>query len=109
MTLDLRAPGDSVTLLVPQDAQLQSVTLGGITVAAPPHRVTIVCATPDCGSAQMTLKLASPKATPLELLSVKHGLPGEGAKLLKARPVTAVPSQEGDVTVLAGSIAIPAR
>jgi hypothetical protein len=107
--LDLHAPGDGVTLLVPQEARLQSVTLGGITVPAPQRRVSIVCATQDCGTAQITLKLASPEATRLTLLSLKRGLPPDGAKLLKARPDTAVPSQEGDQTVLAASVAVPAR
>jgi len=55
------------------------------------------------------LKLASPEATTLTLLSLKRGLPPDGAKLLKARPATAAPSQEGDQTVLAATITIPAR
>jgi hypothetical protein len=107
--LDLHAPGDGVTLLVPQEARLQSVTLGGITVPAPQRRVSIVCATQDCGAAQITLKLGSSSATTLTLLSVKQGLPPDGAKLLKARPAEAVASQSGDQTVLAATVAIPAR
>jgi hypothetical protein len=109
VTLDLHAPGDGVTLLVPQEARLQSVMLGGISVPAPQRRVSVVCATQDCGTAQITLKLASPEATTLTLLSLKRGVPTAGAKLLKARPDTAVPSQEGDQTVLAASVAVPAR
>jgi hypothetical protein len=109
VTLDLNAPGDGVMLLVPEGVKLQSVTLGGITVPAPPRRVSIVCATQDCGNAQMTLRLGSSTATTLTLLSLKHGLPPDGTRLLKARPVTAVASQEGDQTVLAATVAIPAR
>ena len=109
VSLQLQAPGDSVMLLVPQEARLQSLTLDGVTVAAPPGRATIVCATPDCGHAQMTLKLGAPGPVAITLLSLTRGLPPEGGKLLAARPTSAVPSQEGDVTVLAGSIAVPAR
>jgi hypothetical protein len=43
------------------------------------------------------------------LLAYRAGLPPEGAKLMKARPPEAVPSQGGDRTVLAAKIAIPAR
>jgi hypothetical protein len=107
--VDLHALGDGVMLLVPEEAKLQSVTLNGITVPAPQRRVSIVCATPDCGTAQMTLKLGSSAATTLTLLSLKQGLPPDGAKLLKARPATAVASQGGDQTVLATTVAIPAR
>ena len=109
VSLQLQAPGDSVMLLVPQEARLQSITLDGITVAAPPGRATIFCATPDCGHARMTLKLGAQGPFAITLLSLTRGLPPEGGRLLAARPATAVPSQEGDVTALAGSIAVPAR
>jgi hypothetical protein len=108
VTLELHAPGDGVMLRVPQDARLQAVTVNGIAVSAPQRAVTIICATPDCGSARMTLTMKS-GATTLTLLSFQRGLPPDGAKLLKARPDTAVTSQEGDQTVLAAMIAVPAR
>ena len=57
----------------------------------------------------MTLKLGAQGPFAITLLSLTRGLPPEGGRLLAARPATAVPSQEGDVTALAGSIAVPAR
>ena len=107
--LQLQAAGDGVMLQVPAAAQMQLFSLNGITAKAPAGPVTIVCATPDCGRAEMHLKIAAPGPVAVTLLSLTRGLPPDGAKLLSARPKTAVPSQTGDMTVLAGSIAIPAR
>jgi len=107
VTLDFNAPGDALGVLVPKEAQMQSLTLGGTTVSAPPRRLLIRCGTPDCGHARMVLKLASHAPLTLTLMSYRRGLPPEGAKLLKARPATAQPSQTGDVTVLAAKLAVP--
>jgi Peptidase family M28 len=109
VTLDLRTAGDGIMLVVPAEAMLQSLTIGGVTTAMPGRRVSIVCATPDCATARMTLRLASPKAVELLLVELRRGLPRDGEKLLKARPAEAVPSQIGDSTMLAAKLAIPAR
>jgi hypothetical protein len=109
VTLEFNAPGDAIGLRVPKDAQMQSLTLNGVTVAAPPRSLLIRCGTPDCGHARMVLHLASSVPLTLTLLSYRAGLPPEGAKLLKARPATAQPSQMGDVTVLAAKLAVPAN
>jgi hypothetical protein len=107
--LDLKAQGDSVTLVVPAKAKLQAVTIGGITTPASGQRVSLVCGTPDCATAHVGLRLGSSGPVTLLLLAYSVGLPPEGAKLVKARPPEAVPSQEGDRTILAASIAIPRR
>jgi hypothetical protein len=107
VTLDFNAPGDAIGLLVPKDAQMQSLTLNGVTVAAPPRSLLVRCGTPDCSHARMVLRLASHTPLSLTLLSYRAGLPPEGAKLLKARPATAQPSQGGDITVLAAKLAVP--
>lgn len=109
VVLDLHTAGDGVMLQVPQEAGLQSVTMGGITTPAPQGPVSILCATQDCGSMPVTLNLASPNGAMLTLLSLKRGLPPDGTKLLKARPITATASQRGDETILAAYVAIPAR
>lgn len=109
VTIDINAPGDAVGLLVPKEAQMQSLTLGGITVPAPPRQLLVRCGSPDCGHARMVLRLASATPFTLTLRSYRRGLPPEGAKLLKARPATAQPSQMGDTTVLAAKIAVPGR
>jgi hypothetical protein len=109
VTLDLKTQGDGVTLMVPAEAKLRSAQIGGVTVPAFGRRISLVCGTPDCAATRMILNLASSKPVSLELLSYRAGLPPDGAKLLKARPPEAVPSQGGDRTVLAAKIAIPAR
>jgi hypothetical protein len=107
VTLDFNAPGDALGVLVPKEALMQSLTLNGVTVAAPPRRLLVRCGTPDCGHARMVLRLASNAPMTLTLLSYRRGLPPQGARLLKARPATAQPSQEGDETVLAAKLAVP--
>jgi len=109
VALDLKTESDAVMLIVPAEAKLQSFTIAGVTTQASGDRVTILCSTPDCATARMTLRLASSEPVSLQLLAQRRGLPPEGAKLLKARPPEAVPSRAGDRTILAANIAIPGR
>ena len=109
VTLSLQAPGDGFTLFVPRGARLTNVSIGGIVTPAGGGPVMIACVTPDCAHARLTLTLAAKDVPPLQLLSYRQGLPAEGAKLLGARPASAVPSQDGDRTILAAKIVIPAR
>jgi hypothetical protein len=109
VSLDLKAQGDGAMLVVPAEAKLRAVTIGGITTRTSGQRISIVCGTPDCGSAHLVLQLGSSRPVDIMLLAYRAGLPPDGAKLLKARPPEAVPSQGGDRTILAAKIAIPAR
>ncbi|HVV26960.1 MAG TPA: M20/M25/M40 family metallo-hydrolase [Rhizomicrobium sp.] len=109
VTLDLNAPGPGVIVEVPAQAKLRSLTIGGLTTPAPEGRVSIVCGTPDCGSTRMVLHLGSPGPAELVLASWRYGLPPEGEKLLKARPLEAMPSGRGDETLLTAKIAVPGR
>lgn len=109
ITLDLKAASDTVMLVVPAEAKLQSLTLAGVTTHASGQRVAIICSTPDCASARMTLHLGSPDAVSLLLLAQRRGLPPDGSRLLKARSAQAVPSRGGDRTILAARIAVPRR
>jgi hypothetical protein len=108
VTLDLDAPGDGITLIVPEQARLNGMHINGVYSATPGGRVAILCVTPDCGHAHVTLHLGSQDAASLVLLSWRQGLPPDGAKLIAARPATATPSQSGDRSVLAAKIAVPA-
>ncbi|HEY4076486.1 MAG TPA: M20/M25/M40 family metallo-hydrolase [Rhizomicrobium sp.] len=107
VTLELNAPGDGVALVVPEKAKLTSLTVGGVTVSAPEREVFVMCGTPDCGQAHITLRLASSAPVTLTLISQRRGLPPEGERLLNARPSNVVPSQSGDVTWLAAKIDVP--
>lgn len=109
VTLDLKTESEAVMLIVPAEAKLQSYTIAGVTTQASEDRVTILCSTPDCATARMTLRFASSEPVNLQLLAQRRGLPPEGATLLKARPPEAVPSRAGDRTILAANIAIPGR
>jgi hypothetical protein len=109
VTLDLSAAADGVMLVVPAQAKLQALTIGGVTTPVSERRISIICDTPDCGHARMTLRLGSSQAVNLLLVALRRGLPPEGARLLKARPPEAVSSQEGDGTMLAAKIVVPAR
>jgi hypothetical protein len=109
VSLELKTQGDRVMLIVPAEAKLRAVTIGGVTTPAYGQRMSIVCGTPDCAGAHLVLRLGSSVPVNFTLLAYRAGLPPEGAKLMKARPPEAVPSQGGDRTVLAAKIAIPAR
>ena len=109
VTLNLNAAGDGVALLVPREAGLRSVSMGDVTVPANGERLLIACGTPDCGAAQLVLDLSSAAPVNLLLITQRRGLPPEGAKLIKARPGWAVPSQRGDVTRLVATVSVPGR
>lgn len=109
VTLQLQAPGDGAAVEVPKTAGLKSITFDGITVPAPRGDVFVSCVTPDCGNTRIGLTLASPDAVSLTLIARRNGLPPGGEKLVKARPAEAVPSQEGDVTLVTAKVAVPKR
>jgi hypothetical protein len=98
---------DGMALVVPQSAKLQSVTLDGVTTRAPAGQVVLFCVTPNCARARVTLHLAAPQPVQLLLMERRFGLPLKGLALAKARGVSAVPSQSGDMIILASRVAVP--
>lgn len=107
VTLEMDAPGNGVTLLLPRQVQLRSLTIAGIRAPAAGQVDTIICATPDCGRMRMTLHLDTSAPFEIVLRSVQRGLPPHGKALLQARPPEAVPSQAGDRTQLITKITVP--
>ena len=93
VTLEMDAPGNGVTLLLPRQVQLRSLTIAGIRAPAAGQVDTIICATPDCGRMRMTLHLDTSAPFEIVLRSVQRGLPPHGKALLQARPPEAVPSR----------------
>jgi hypothetical protein len=55
------------------------------------------------------LELGAANAVELTLIARRRGLPPEGARLLKARPSYAVPSQGGDTSLLTATLMVPSR
>lgn len=109
VTLNLNAAGDGMALLVPKEAELSSVTLNDVTVPVDGGQLLITCGTPDCGSARLVLKLSSTAPVDLTLIAHRRGLPPEEAGLVKARGNLAVPSQQGDATLLTARVTVPAH
>jgi len=107
VVLDLAAEGDGIALMLPRDARVASVTVGGLTEPVGQRPVQLICGTPDCGRIRIILHQASAVPATLILNAQRRGLPPEGEKLLKARPSWAVSSQTGDRTVLVSRIVLP--
>lgn len=63
------------------------------------HRLHACVTAPD-GGVEIDVVLLSTGPVPAILVDQTFGLPGEGARLAAARPATAVPSQDGDVTMV---------
>jgi hypothetical protein len=109
VTLDLKAEGDGVILILPATAKLRRATVGGLAMPVKQGTRSVTCATPDCAHARVVLELESSEAFDLMLAAYSRGLPAEGGRLLKARPSWAAPSYGGDRSVWTAKIAVPAR
>lgn len=94
---------------VPAAARLKAVQIGdwAIPIKPQPRDTFIGCVTPDCRNMQLALDMGASGPFDLVIGERRFGLPPDGAKLLKARPHTAVPSQMGDGTVLISKLQIP--
>ena len=114
VTLALQGSDDAnqMAFILTKPSNLKAIDIKDWHFDAPPQwakldRVVIACMSLDCASATLTLTLADD--TPLDaVLGEDHfGLPPEGARLLAARPITAVPSQNGDGVLLINHLHIP--
>lgn len=106
--LDVSTQGDGFEIRVPREAGLAAVAVNGV-AATPPQTgpITITCA--GCRDAHLALTLTADQTTALQLTALWRGLPPGGAKLQRARPDWAVPSQDGDVSLAMTNVAVPAR
>jgi hypothetical protein len=108
ITVDVETQGDGFRLMVPEAAKMTALAVNGVAVTPPSGTdIAITCA--DCRRARLTLDLDSSQAMPLRLEAMWRGLPKDGANLLKARPDWAVPSQFGDLSIVARDVEMPAR
>jgi hypothetical protein len=88
---------------------LSGVSIGDVYVAAGSGRTTIICATPDCASAHLGLDFSQPVPGSVLLVEQRYGLPANVAAVARARPDWAMPSGQGDMTLLAEDLTIPDR
>jgi hypothetical protein len=108
VTLEVHSQGDRFALDVPRAAGLTALDINGAAVTPPVGKaLTIAC---TCRDARLVMTLGTVDAVRLPVRTVWQGLASpDGVKLRKARPVWAVPSQGGDVSIVAAEIAIPGR
>ncbi len=102
----LRSPrgADGISLHLPE-SELSSIEVADYTFAVDPEGFsngyyTLECYGLSCDGLEVRLHLRG--ADPVEVLVSDHssGLPPEGETLIQARPATAVPSYEGDLTII---------
>lgn len=100
------APDASV--MFPPDAGIDSVRMEGEPVQTETDRVRQYlngwsyydCPTMPTKGVEISFTLPAGKPVEVYALDETYGVPIEGLFLLKARPLTAIPSQDGDVTVV---------
>lgn len=110
--LDGAPETSAMILVVPRAARLRTIDIGGQHLAAPADNDTdtlLACLSRDCGQLRLTMTLASHASFALHFAEERYGLPPFAAKIVAARPKTAIPSQNGDITVLANTLKIPTR
>jgi len=114
--LVLRANGgaNQVFLAIPTNAGLRAIDIEGKHFAVPPEWAKaaapydlVGCFSPDCASKSIELTLGSRAGTKILLAALHYGLAPEAQKLAQVRPATAVPSQNGDTTILINTIDVP--
>jgi hypothetical protein len=111
LTLHGSERAQQMFLVIPKEAGLKAVGIGSWNI--PIKRTdfnsgsTVVgCLTEDCRNIAVTLDIAPEKPVDVLFGERRFGLPGDGKKLLDARPDTAVPSQLGDGTVLVSKVRV---
>ncbi|OJU11630.1 MAG: hypothetical protein BGN85_02540, partial [Alphaproteobacteria bacterium 64-11] len=104
LTMHGSAQADGMILDVPARAGLKSLSVDGVPSAASGNTM-ILCRTPDCARARIVLD-GDFRNVWLRFAEVRRGLPPRGALLSGARPRDAVPSGQGDQTVIGGSIGL---
>jgi hypothetical protein len=98
----------SAAVLFPPDAGVESVRMESEPVPPEPDRerkylnswAYFNCPTMPAKGIEITFVLPTGKPVEVYALDQTYGLPLEGLFLMKARPFTATPSQNGDVTVV---------
>lgn len=117
LTLQLRSPrgGNRLSLYVPQAAGLDRIAVVGTPYVIDEIPVrdgyhAFHCYAQACDGITLELRLASDAPFTAYVVDETPGLPREGNELVRARPTTAVPSGDGDVTLVADQVSFdPSR
>jgi hypothetical protein len=109
--LQLRSPrgGDQIKLYIPQAAGLSRIEVLGTPYIIEESFIEngyhlFACFAPACDGLEVALHLEGNTPVALLIADATSGLPSGGDVLLQARPNSAVPSQDGDVTLIANEI-----
>jgi hypothetical protein len=97
---------------IPKSAHLRTIDIHGQHMAAPADNAddtVIACASRDCAQEVVSIETAGPAGYVLTIGEQRFGLPPFAAKLITARPKQAIPSQNGDIVVLANTLQVPKR
>ncbi|MBZ5694153.1 MAG: M20/M25/M40 family metallo-hydrolase [Acidobacteriia bacterium] len=92
----------------PPDSNVESVRMGGLPLQPETQRfrslrngwVVYACAAMQAGGVEISFSVPLGKPVEVTAADMTYGLPPEGGFLLQSRPLTATPSQMGDVTLV---------
>jgi hypothetical protein len=95
-------------VLFPPDANVESVRMEGLPVAPETERIRRYlngwayygCSTTPAKGIEISFEIPMGKSVEVYAVDRTSGLPPDGSFLLKARPFTATPFSEGDLTIL---------
>ena len=102
---------DTMLVVVPKSAGLRHFDFRNEHLDVPKDfasDMTLLCNSRDCRDLDLALTVANHTPFKLIVLEERFGLPRFAAKLVSARPNNAIPSQSGDVTLLATSLDVSA-
>jgi hypothetical protein len=110
VTLALQTAADTgqVRLGIPRVAGLRAFGVNGVRQALTKPAAedfVLLCMSRDCQHATIALEVGT-AAFDVSLASITFGLPADGQAIAAARPAEAVPSQNGDTTIVVGSIKV---
>ncbi len=109
VTLQGSPDAEGMTLVIPRKAGLNSAVLGKWKFKPEPGGdFRISCMSRNCRNAMMVLGVTATEGFDITVVEMRRGLPSGGEKLIAAR-APAVPSQTGDITMLAAKVAVPPR
>ncbi|HEY4939873.1 MAG TPA: M20/M25/M40 family metallo-hydrolase [Rhizomicrobium sp.] len=114
VTLTLRGSNSAnrMFVVVPNGSGLSRIEIAGKAFVPAKDSLNPVgtifgCVTDDCRGMSVTLSFDSKRPVDIWLGEQRYGLPPDGAKLVQARPNTTIPSQNGDTTIVFGTLRLP--